>query len=168
MVTSLTATRGDGMNMFEEAEALRGMLAICALTQCEFAKKIGVSQSYVANKLRLLNFTDEIRAEILDAKISERHARTLLKLKDEPEIKRAIAKIKAMDLNTAASEVLINGMLLEKAEKNLADAPPHERITKFEKLIENSINLLKESGVNARQSVDVIQNKKYITICIYE
>ena len=156
------------MNMFEEAEALRGMLSMCSLTQCEIAKKIGVSQSYVANKLRLLKFTDDVRHVILDAKISERHARMLLKLNNDGDIKNAIAKIKAMKLSVAASEVLIDGMLIETAEKNLSAAPPHERINKFEKLIEKSVNILKECGINARQSVDVIQNKKYITICIYE
>lgn len=156
------------MNMFEEAEALRGMLNLCSLTQCEIAKKIGVSQSYVANKLRLLNFTDDVRGEILDAKISERHARLLLKLKEDEDIKNAISKIKAMNLSVAASEVLIDGMLIEKAENDLSSALPHERIGKFEKLLEKAINSLKESGINARQSVDVIQNKKYITICISE
>lgn len=156
------------MNMFEEARALRGMLNMCSLTQCEIAKKIGVSQSYVANKLRLLNFSDDVQKKILEAALSERHARVLLKLKDDNQIKTAIEKIKAMRLNVAASEALVDSLFLEEMSAKIADGPIYSKINKFERLIEESVKNLKSYGIQVKSSVDIANNKKYITICIYE
>ena len=156
------------MNMFEEALALRGMLDMCALTQSEIAKKIGVSQSYVANKLRLLKFPENIRKEILDAELTERHARILLKLKDEAQIKTAIEKIKAMSLGVSASEALVESTVLEEMPKSLAQGSLYDKINKFEEIIEESVKNLKRSGITVKSTVDFSKNKKYITICIYE
>ena len=50
------------------------------ITQENLASKLGKSQSAVANKVRLLNLTDEVQEALLENKISERHARSLLKL----------------------------------------------------------------------------------------
>ena len=49
-------------------------------SQEEIGKKMGVSQSSIANKLRLLNLADEVQRALLEEKISERHARSLLSL----------------------------------------------------------------------------------------
>ena len=156
------------MTMFEEATALRGMLDMRSLTQSEIAKKIGVSQSYVANKLRLLNFPEHIRKTILDAGLSERHARVLLKLKDEDRIKTAIEKIKAMNLSVAASEVLIDNIIFEELPKALDTGSVYDKINKFEEIIAESVKKLKNSGISVKSTVDFAKNKKYITICISE
>ena len=101
------------MNMFEEARALRGMLDMRSLTQAEIAKKLGVSQSYVANKLRLLGFTEKQQDIIIKSRLSERHARLLLKLRSNDLFETAVEKIAKMELSVAASEALIDNMLLE-------------------------------------------------------
>ncbi len=154
------------MNMFEEAETLCGMLNMCNLTQSEIAKKIGVSQSYVANKLRLLKFSADIKKAIIEACLTERHARVLLKIKDEDLLKSAIEKISAIKLSVAASEVLVDNMLLNEMPKKLLDGSLYDKINKFEEIIEESIKNLKSSGINVRQTVDFSKSKKYITICI--
>ena len=154
------------MNMFEEARALRGMLNMCTLTQSEIAKKIGVSQSYVANKIRLLNFSEELQKYILDARLTERHARILLKIKDENITKSAIDKIKAMNLSVAASEALVDNMLLDNMPKSLKCVPSYERIIRFEQIIDESIKNLLANGISVKRTVDFFENKKYITICI--
>lgn len=156
------------MNMFDEARTLRGMINMCSLTQDQIAKKMGVSQSYVANKIRLLNFSDEIQNLIISSNLSERHARMLLKIKDDESIKVAIEKIKAMNLNVAASEALIDGLIY----KSKAQAPRgnniKENVIGFEEAILGGIRFLRSSGVNAKSSVDIYGNKKYITITIEE
>ena len=70
------------LNLFEEAEGLRRLVEEWGVTQEEAAERLGRSQSAVANKLRLLRFTPEERAQILDAGLTERHARALLRLED--------------------------------------------------------------------------------------
>ena len=155
------------MNMFEEARALRGMINMCSLTQNEIAKKMGVSQSYVANKIRLLNFSSEIQELIISLGLSERHARMLLKIKDDGSLRLAIRKITEMHLSVAASEVLIDG-LLYKSEVKSKKGSTKESVIGFEEAMRDGVRFLKSLGVNARSSVDIYGNKKYITITIEE
>lgn len=156
------------MNMFEEARALRGMISMCSLTQSEIAKKMGVSQSYVANKIRLLNFSDEIQELIIASNLSERHARMLLKIKDEESIKLAIEKIKSMNLTVAASEVVIDGLIYTNEAQEPRGNDAKESVIGFEEAMLGGIRFLKSRGVNAKSSVDIYGNKKYITITIEE
>lgn len=66
----------------EEAVSYKKVLDMGYLTQEQLAIKLGKSQSSIANKIRLLNLSDEVQEALLQNKISERHARSLLKLKD--------------------------------------------------------------------------------------
>ncbi len=156
------------MNMFEEARALRGMINMCSLTQSEIAKKMGVSQSYVANKLRLLNFSDYLQLLILEANLTERHARFLLKLKSEESVMLAIEKIKLMKLSVAATESLVDTMILEEKAKSISKNSTRDSILRFEELISESIKNLLSNGVKVRSSTDKYGGKKYITLCIDE
>ena len=156
------------MNMFEEAQALQGMINMCSLTQSQIAKQMGVSQSYVANKIRLLKFSDYIKMLILDAGLTERHARLLLKIKDEDRLRTAIEKIKAMRLSVAASEALIDSMLLEDMPGRLDGFSGAERICRFEELISESVKNLLGYGYKVKKTTDYYKNKKYITVCIEE
>ena len=64
----------------EEAKSYKNLLDKGYLTQEQLAKKMGISQSSIANKLRLLNLANEVQQALLEGKISERHARALLTL----------------------------------------------------------------------------------------
>ena len=70
------------LSAIEEAKSYKKILDRGYLTQESLAKRLGVSQSLVANKVRLLNLTEEVQDALLDNKISERHARSLLQLAD--------------------------------------------------------------------------------------
>ncbi len=71
------------LTAIEEARSYKNLLDKGYLTQDELAKKMGLSQPAIANKLRLLNLDDEVQQALLDEKISERHARTLLRIEDK-------------------------------------------------------------------------------------
>ena len=111
------------MDMFDEARAIRSTMELCHLTQGELARQLGVSQSYVANKLRLLKFSQKMTEKIRSSGISERHARALLRLiEGEPD-----GSIKA-DENTKTSiaEAKTNAHSIaeardERAERVLAE-----------------------------------------------
>ena len=80
----------EDLNIFEEAEAISKLISIYELTQEQIAARLSVSQSYVANKLRLLRLGPDERALILQNSITERHARTLLRLHDKSSLRRAL------------------------------------------------------------------------------
>ncbi len=73
------------LQMFEQASALASLLQEWHITQEEAAKRLGISQSYLANKLRLLKLSPQEQNEILEYKLTERHARALLRVEDIPQ-----------------------------------------------------------------------------------
>lgn len=77
----------------EEARSYKNLLDKGYMTQAELAKKMGLSQSAIANKLRLLNLDEEVQEALLNNKISERHARSLLVLPSKEDQKRWLKKI---------------------------------------------------------------------------
>ena len=156
------------MNIFEEARALRGMLDMRSLTQAEIAKKLGVSQSYVANKLRLLGFTEKQQDIIIKSRLSERHARLLLKLRSNDLFETAVEKIAKMELSVAASEALIDNMLLEELAKPCQYFSDKEQIRRVELLVEEAVRSLATYGIKASHSYYFTKHKKYITISIEE
>ena len=109
------------MNMFEEARALHGTIKMCALTQGQIAKRLGVSQSYIANKLRLLNFSQKMQEQIAEHGLCERQARALLRIRDERVMESAMATMAKTHMTVAESEQLVD-RLLEKTEIR---APKH-------------------------------------------
>ncbi len=81
------------LTSIEEAKSYKNLLDRGYLTQEQLAEKMGVSQSTIANKLRLLNLADEVQEALMNEKISERHARALLSLKDKDEQVKWLNKI---------------------------------------------------------------------------
>ena len=77
----------------EEALSYKKILDMGYITQENLATKLGKSQSSVANKIRLLNLSDEVQEALLDNKISERHARSLLRLKSSNDQNEMLNKI---------------------------------------------------------------------------
>ncbi len=81
------------LTSIEEAISYKKILDMGYLTQEELAVKLGKTQSTVANKLRLLNLDEEVQEAVLEEKISERHARSLLKLSDVNQQRKMLSKI---------------------------------------------------------------------------
>lgn len=156
------------MNMFDEARAISGMLTMKNMTQNEIAKLFGASQSYIANKIRLLKLPDKVQAEILKNGLSERHARALLRLRDEKEISEMLEKIVQMKLSVAASEALIDAHIEKELPKMLDFESPAARIARFEEILEKSMKSLKGLGIDVDVRTSFFGRTKYITISIPE
>ena len=77
------------------------------LTQEELAKKIGKSQSTIANKIRLLRLSDEVKNALIKHNLTERHARCLLRLPEEELRLKALRKIIEKNYNVKDSEMLV-------------------------------------------------------------
>lgn len=83
----------EDLSAIEEAITYKKILDMGYITQVQLAQKLGKSQSAIANKLRLLKLCDEVQEALMERKISERHARSLLKIESYNHQKELLYKI---------------------------------------------------------------------------
>ena len=97
----------------EEAVSYKKILDMGYINQTELADKLGKTQSTIANKLRLLNLHDDVQEALLDGKISERHARSLLKLEGQDQV-NMLNRIINERLTVRQTDVEINKLVKEE------------------------------------------------------
>lgn len=139
----------EDLNAFEEAEAIEALIDTYSLTQEEIAARLSSSQSYIANKLRLLRFDNGERQKILKHKLTERHARALLRIYDKELRLKALDAIILQGLNVARSEEYIDELLA----KNKPDAPQKrtfKTISSFYTAIERALDTATNSGIKIK------------------
>ena len=95
------------LNVFEEASAIASLIEIYHLTQEQIAAKLSMTQAAVANKLRLLKLSEEEKSLILSGKLTERHARALLRIKNPEERLKILHRILNSGLNVKQTEEFI-------------------------------------------------------------
>lgn len=156
------------MNMFEEANSIYGMMKMMNLTQSEMARKLGTSQSYVANKLRLMKHTEKHKARILELGLSERHARALLRLDDESVREIALERIGERGFNVAESEALIDLLYEQEAPKRIGKADKLTAVNSFRESVKSSLERLASLGIETQSKSYYYMDKLYITIAIEE
>ena len=119
----------------EEALSYKKILDMGYITQENLAVKLGKSQSSVANKIRLLNLSDEVQEALLDNKISERHARSLLRLKSTKDQNEMLNKIISERLTVRKTDEEIDKILnpIKVEEKEIKEE-------KGEEIMNNEIN----------------------------
>ena len=139
------------LQMFEQANALVNLLREWQITQEEAAKRLGLSQSYLANKLRLLKLTAEEQSEILDFKLTERHARALLRIDDTTLRQKVLRQAGEKHLNVSQTEELVEAVLAPRRE----GARPKRRfiakdIRLFINTIDHAVDAMKTAGIPAQ------------------
>ena len=156
------------MNMFEEARALEVTMKMCNASQSDMAKRLGVSQSYVANKIRLLGLSHDMQEKISKSGISERHARALLRLSDKEKREHALKRIIEDRLTVKDSEALIEFLHDGEAPMLIMKERDCLRVDKFKSTLDESLDTLRSIGIEVTKSMSFYGRKTYITICIEE
>ncbi|MDE7361879.1 MAG: ParB/RepB/Spo0J family partition protein [Oscillospiraceae bacterium] len=129
------------LSYFEEALAIEKLISFYGLTQEVAAARLGKAQSTIANKLRLLRFTDTERRMLIMGNLNERQARALVRI-DNVELRlNAIEKTVTKNLNLSETEELVNQVLngAPKRERKQRKKPP---VTAPPRLYMNSLNAL--------------------------
>ena len=112
------------LTAIEEARSYKALLDKGYINQEDLAKKMGLSQSAISNKLRLLNLDEAVQDAILKNEISERHARSLLKIKDTEEQKKMLSRIISERLTVRQLEEEIKKMNGDENEVPLVNSTP--------------------------------------------
>ena len=153
----------EDLNIFEQASAIEALIDTYGLTQEQIAKKLSNSQSFVANKLRLLRLSGEERRKIIENNLTERHARALLRILDPSLREKTLAKIIEDGLNVTKSEELIEQIISNEPKK--AKARPTSRDTRsFFSAIDRLISSVRLSGVEIKSRV--IESDEFTEVTI--
>ena len=108
----------------EEAISYKKILDMGYIKQEALAQKLGKTQSTIANKIRLLNLEEDVQEALLENKISERHARSLLKLKDGNDQRSMLKRIINERLTVRKTDEEIDKMLNNENNINVAPEAP--------------------------------------------
>ncbi len=112
------------LSPIEEARSYKNLLDKGYLTQSELAKKMGISQSAIANKLRLLNLDESVQQALINNEISERHARSLLVLESHAEQREWLNRIISKRMTVRElDEALKMSVAPQKEEPTEPDIP---------------------------------------------
>lgn len=156
------------LSPIEEAMAYGKLLEIHNLTQEALAQRLGKGQSTVANKLRLLKLPQEVQDALLNKLITERHARSLIPLKN-PELQvQVLAEVIERSLNVKQTEERVVKLLSQNEEK-----PPKPKRKAFSKdmriavnTIRQSLTMVSDSGINLDSEEEEFEEFYQFTIRI--
>ena len=139
------------LNPFEQAQGMKDVMVLWDCTQAEAAKRLGMAQPTLANKLRLLRLSPDCVRLLREHDLSERHARALLRLTDEEDRLKALQVIAARGYNVAQSEAYIEELLKLKQKTPPPRLPTYivKDVRIFLNTIRHSLGLMQRAGVEA-------------------
>ena len=139
------------LDFWEEALALRRLIDTYHVSQEEAARRVGKSQSAVANKLRLLRLSSDTLSLLRDGGATERHARALLRLDTAERQLDAARQVVSQGLTVAQTEALVDSLLASAAP--LPRKKPTfiiKDVRLFLNTITHSLDVMRSAGVDAQ------------------
>lgn len=139
----------EDLNPFEQAGAIASLIDVYSLTQEKIASILSVSQSCVANKLRLLKLTEPERRIVLENDLTERHARAVLRLPTPEKRLKALTTMASQRMNVARSEefvdALVKGERAEFVSSRRKFVPKDIRL--FFNTVDRAVEIMSRAGV---------------------
>lgn len=156
----------ENLSAVEEAEAYKKLLEIGGTTQSELAKSLGKSQSFIANKLRLLKLAPKVINRLRESKITERHARAVLSLKEDDQ-EKLIEQVISQKLNVKQTEARVKQKI--GPEKVKAQSFQFSKdLTQARDEVGKSIQAIEQSGIRVEQRDKEHDDYYEIKIKIYK
>ena len=149
------------LDFIEEAMGIQQLLTQWDMRQEQVARLLGISQSAVANKLRLLKHSETVLHKLREAGLTERHGRALLKLSGEEEKLAAIREIARQGMSVAKAESYIDSLL--RCRRTL---PPKPNVGTFLNSLTQSLQKIQQSGIPAVSERRETDSQIVLTITI--
>ncbi|MFO3719394.1 ParB/RepB/Spo0J family partition protein [Staphylococcus felis] len=159
----------ENLSPIEEAEAYKKLLAFEGITQSELAKSVGKSQSFIANKLRLLKLEGPVIDAVRNHQITERHARALISLSKERQL-AMLDTILSEHLNVKQTEDRLKQSQItqEDKQKMVARPPGFTRdISAARDIIADSLLEISANGIHYEQKEKEHDDYYEINIKVY-
>ena len=146
----------EDLHFLEEAEGYEQLMDEFHLTQEAMAARVGKKQSTIANKLRLLRLSGEVRKLLVEKELSERHARALLKLDDDAKRMEALQVIIARGYSVRQTDEYIAKLIAEKQQEKKTRLVIVNDVRIYLNSIKQVVNAIKEVGIpcNMEQTVE--------------
>ncbi len=160
LVALIENLQRENLHYLEEAECYETLISNYNLTQEELATRLGKSQSAVANKLRVLRLPQKVKDAMQNARMTERHARALLKLKDEATQLQVVERVKNRSLSVKDTEKLVEKTLNRLYDEKQDGAAPRPKILRYlrdYRLFLNSISVAVKQLSDAGMQVSLEQ-----------
>lgn len=162
------------LDFIEEALGISQLIRMFGMSQEEAARRIGKSQSAVANKLRLLKLPSDVLESLRQNGLTERHGRALLRLANPVAQRAALEYIVDNGLTVAATDAYIDALLSapEEAEQKDEEKPEKRRtfvlkdVRVFLNTLSRSIDLMKQGGIDAGIQREETDDSLILTISI--
>ena len=162
------------LDFIEEAAGINQLIRMFGMSQEEAARRIGKSQSAVANKLRLLKLPPDVLEALRENGLSERHGRALLRLQRPEAQREALAYVIDNGLTVAATDAYADALLSrpEPEPPPEAEKPEHKRtfvlkdVRVFLNTLSRSIDLMKQGGIDAGVQRQETEDSLILTISI--
>ena len=160
------------LDFIEEANGIHQLIRMFGMSQEEAARRIGKSQSAVANKLRLLKLPQDVLEGLRENGLSERHGRALLRLPEPEQQREALMYIVDNSLTVAATDAYIDALLSQPEEEQRVEKPEGKRtfvlkdVRVFLNTLSRSIDLMKQGGIAAGVRREETEDSLILTISI--
>ena len=135
------------LDIFDQAEGISRLIGYWGVTQEEAAAKLGLAQSTLANKLRLLRLSAPVQELIRQNGLTERHGRALLKLPDEAAQLAAAKTICKKSMTVSQAEQYINTLLARQKMKKPTRLFICKDIRLFMNTIDKAVKTMTEAGL---------------------
>ncbi len=128
----------EDLNPMEEAVGYQTLMDSYGLTQEEAARVVNKSRPAVANALRLLNLSPQLRAFVEEGKLSAGHARALLPLSPTLQEQAANTVIQS-DLSVRQTEMLAKRLQNGEKEPKTPAVPMVDYVAEAERSLSDSL-----------------------------
>ena len=161
MVALVENLQRQDLDFIEEARGISLLMSSWEMNQEQTARVLGKSQSAIANKLRLLRHSALVLEALRNHELTERHARTLLRLPGEAEKLQAIETIARMGMSVARTEQYIDDLLQNKKKK-----PMRTNVEHFLKSVTQTLTKIQKCGIPAISERRETDSQIVLTITI--
>lgn len=133
----------EDLHFLEEAESFKQLMGFFGLTIEKLAERMGKSASTVSARLRLLKLEPVVRDAVMEADITEKHARALLKLEDPQAQLQVIRKIAEQSLTTRETEQWVNLTVADMQQRQQEKPKPKEKTLNNVRDVRMVLNVLR-------------------------
>ncbi|MGX5376760.1 nucleoid occlusion protein [Ligilactobacillus sp. LYQ135] len=154
------------LTSIEEAEAYQRLIDLNRMTQAQLAEQLGKSQSFIANKIRLLKLSRPVQQAILNRQITERHGRALVRIEDKQLQAKMLKKVINNHLSVKETEKQVARLVVPRMKPK--NKPQIKGIAKDARLAINTINesikMVKQTGMEINVEEETTEQTRKIII----